>query len=82
MPKKKLLGIVINNYNNVRYGDFVVLLNAFGFVCMRTRGSHNIYRNHKIKRNINAQNVQGQAKGYQIRQFLAMVEEFQLVMED
>ena len=56
MNKHKLLARIMNNQKNVKYSDFVTLLNAFGFVNRRSEGSHNIYKNCKIARSVNAQN--------------------------
>ena len=42
MNKQKLLEKLTNNRKNVRYGDFVTLIEAFGFEYDRTKGSHAI----------------------------------------
>ena len=43
MTKKKLLARLMANQKNVKYSDFVTLIEAFGFELDRTNGSHNIY---------------------------------------
>ncbi len=73
---------LLNNRKNVKFSDFVLLLEAFGFKHMRSEGSHNIYRNDSITEIINIQNVNGEAKPYQIKQFLTVVEKHNLRMED
>ena len=55
---------------------------AFGYRLDRTKGSHHIYEHPEAIRPLNLQNHRGQAKPYQIRQFLRDVEEFQLTMRD
>ena len=82
MQKKRLLAIVINNRNNVKFNDFVLLLSYFGFKLRRTNGSHHIYKNYTIGKSINIQNIKGEAKSYQIKQFLEIIEEYELEMED
>ena len=82
MNKRKLLLRIINNDKNVRFDDFIVIVKAFGFKLERIKGSHHIFENPKINETINIQNVKGQAKPYQIRQFFAIVEKYKLYMED
>ncbi len=82
MNKQKLLARLLNNRKNVGFSDFTLLLDAFGFKLMRSEGSHNIYRNESIMEIINIQNVNGEAKPYQIKQFLTVVEKHNLRMED
>jgi predicted RNA binding protein YcfA (HicA-like mRNA interferase family) len=82
VSKKKLLRQILNNPKNVKFNDFVSILLAFGFVCTRTEGSHNIFKNTVVKEIVNVQNVDGEAKPYQIRQFFSLVEKYNLQMED
>ena len=81
MNKQKLLEKLKNSQKNVRYGDFVMLINAFGFEYDRTRGSHNTYMHLGIHKVINIQNNKGQAKPYQIKQFLEIINECNLELE-
>ena len=80
--KKKLLQQILNNQKNVKYNDFIVILEAFGFYRKRGEGSHNIYKNDTVSEIINIQNVDGEAKPYQIKQFLSIVEKYNLKMEE
>ena len=66
------------NVSNVRFGDFVRLIEAFGFRLDRTRGIHYIYRHDEIPDSVNIQSAGGQAKEYQIRQFLWLVEHYNI----
>ncbi len=68
--------------SNVRFGDFTDLVEAFGFTLIRTSGSHHIFAHPAIPELINLQDTGGQAKPYQIRQFLRLVERYNLTMED
>jgi len=81
LNKEKLLTQLQNNCKNVRYNDFVVLIKTFGFKLIRIKGSHNIFERPDVPEMINIQNDKGNAKPYQIRQFLYLVEKYNLQME-
>lgn len=68
--------------HNVRFSDFIDLVSAFGFSLLRSSGSHHIFSHPDIPELINLQDIGGQAKPYQIRQFLRLVERYNLKMED
>jgi hypothetical protein len=67
---------------NVRFGDFVDLVEAFGFHLDRRSGSHHIYIHPDVPEFLNLQDVRGEAKPYQVRQFLKLVERYDLRMEE
>jgi predicted RNA binding protein YcfA (HicA-like mRNA interferase family) len=58
------------------------LVEAFGFELSRTRGSHHIYEHPGVPEILNLQNVSGQVKPYQVRQFLQLVEQYSLKLEE
>ena len=58
------------------------LVEAFGFRLARTSGSHHIFAHPDIAELVNLEDVDAQAKPYQIRQFLPLVERYNLIMED
>ena len=60
----------------------VNLVEGFGFKLPRTDGSHHIFVRQDIPEIVNLQNVKGQAKPYQMRQFLKLVERHDLKLED
>ena len=66
---------------NVGFAEFCRLVEAFGFELRRVSGSHHIYRHPGVPRPLSLQPREREAKPYQIRQFLEMVEEFGLTME-
>ena len=85
MPPKKLLQrLARGQLSNVPFADMVTLVEAFGFKHARTAGSHHIYCHPGIPELINLQNVKGEAKPYQVRQFLRLVEKYniRLVLRD
>ena len=82
MSKRKLLKRILSGSKNVRFDDTVALAEAFGFRLSRVSGSHHIFVHSDIPELVNLQNVKGQAKPYQIRQFLHLVERYNLRLED
>ena len=82
MNKRKLLEKIYNNNKNVKFNDLVVLVEAFGFVLTRSNGSHLIYKNFEINEWLNLQNKNGEAKPYQVKQFLEYIEIYNLQMEE
>jgi len=76
-----MLQQILNNQKNVKFGNFVVILEAFGFYRARTDGSHHIYKRDDVCEIISIQNVSGEAKPYQIRQFFSVVEKHNLELE-
>ena len=82
MNKKKLLAKIKNNSENVRFNDFVTLINAFNFEIIRSKGSHFIYERKDVPEMLNIQNKKGKAKSYQVEQFLELIEKYNLELED
>ena len=80
--KEKLLQKILSGSRNVRFGDMGALVNAFGFRLSRTKGSHHIFTHPGIPELVNLQEVHGQAKPYQIKQFLNLIERYNLKLED
>jgi len=66
---------------NVAFDDMRRLVEGFGFELRRVSGSHHIFAHPEIPELINLQAVRGQAKPYQIRQFLRLVERYDLKLE-
>ena len=57
-------------------------MEAFGFRLARVSGSHHIYIHPSVPELVNLQNVNGKAKPYQVKQFLQIVEQYDLRLED
>jgi len=81
LNKRKLLATLIINKKNVKYNEFINLIQAFGFVLKRSAGSHNFYKHKNYPICLNTQNKNGEAKPYQIEQFLKLIEKYGLTME-
>ena len=58
------------------------LIEAFGFRLSRVSGSHHIFVHPDLAELLNLQEVDGKAKPYQIRQFLRLIERYNVRMED
>ena len=82
LNKRKFFAQILNNSKNVKYDDFVTLIKAFGYEYVRTNGSHNIYEHKDVPEPLNIQNRKGETKPYQVKQFLAFVEKYNLKLED
>ena len=60
----------------------IVLVEAFGFRLSRINGSHHIFVHSQIPELVNLQEKKGKAKSYQVRQFLQLVEQYNLKLGD
>ena len=60
----------------------VNMVEGFGFKLVRVNGSHHIFDHPGVTNAVNLQSVRGEAKPYQIRQFLRTVERHGLSLED
>jgi predicted RNA binding protein YcfA (HicA-like mRNA interferase family) len=58
------------------------MVEGFGFRLVRTSGSHPVFAHPTIPELVNLQEVNGEAKPYQIRQFLRIIEKYNLRLED
>ena len=80
--RRRLLQKLLSGSNNIRFAEAVACAEAFGFRLSRINGSHHIYVHDNVSELVNLQNVNGQAKPYQIRQLLRLIERYNLQMED
>jgi len=82
MKKPKLLRKAVSGSKNLRFNEMTALVESFGFRLARISGSHHIYSNPGIPELLNLQESEGMAKPYQVRQFLKLVERYNLVLEE
>ena len=83
MKRKKLLKRLSEGHlRNVAFGDIVTMVEGFGFRLVRTSGNHHIFSHPDVSELVNLQDVKGEAKPYQIRQFLRLVEKYNLRLEE
>ncbi|MHB8869111.1 MAG: type II toxin-antitoxin system HicA family toxin [Thermoleophilia bacterium] len=70
------------NPANVRFAQIIKLAEESGFIEARVSGSHHIFRHSEHRGAVlNLQDHKGRAKPYQVRQLLALVEEYRLLEE-
>jgi hypothetical protein len=67
---------------NVRFADLLDLVQGFGSRLWHISGSHHIFSHPAISELVNLQEVRGEGKLYQIRQFPRLVERYNLQLED
>ena len=82
MNKKKLLKKILAGSRNIAFSDMTKLAEAFGFRLARVNGSHHIFVHPEVSELVNLQDVDGKAKPYQVKQFIRIVENYGLNMED
>lgn len=68
-------GLLANPGATISFREFEKLLAAFGFTHARTTGSHRLYTHPKLSRPFPVQPAGKDAKRYQLREFLELVEE-------
>lgn len=79
----KLYALLLQSSNrSVDFRDFVAMVEAFGFANVRTKGSHRSFSHPASVRPLVLQPKGKDAKRYQIREFLDMVEEYGLTLEN
>ncbi len=79
--KQKLYRRLLINQKNVRFDDFVSILEAFGFSLNRITGSHHIFDHEDVPQSVSIQpDHNKQAKSYQVKQFLKLVEKYNLTL--
>jgi len=83
LNRSKLLErITHGHFRNVSFDDFVALVEGFGFRSARREGSQQAFVRPGVAEIVNLQPVLGEAKPYQIRQFLRLVEKYNLRLEN
>jgi len=80
--KRKIFDKALAGSKNIKFSEMVMLIEAFGFSLARISGSHHIFTHPQVREIVNIQNKKGEVALYQVRQFLSLVEEYNLTMED
>ena len=81
-PSKLYQRLLDNPRRVISFREFERLLLAFGFVLDRTVGSHRQYVHPEIARPLPVQPGRKEAKRYQVVQFLELVEEYGLHIDE
>lgn len=83
MDSKKLLERLKIHHQNVRFGDAVKLVKDLGFELKNIQGSHHIFSKENIPSLIDIQpDKNNEAKPYQLKQIVELVELYNLKLED
>jgi len=77
-PDKLYQQLLASKSRTISFRDFERLLRAFGFELDRTVGSHRQYVHPAIQRAFPVQPAGKDAKRYQVREFLELVERYGL----
>jgi len=70
------------NPKNVRFEHLCNLVQRFGFRFRGGKGSHRIFVREGVEELLNLQNAGGKAKPYQVRQFIKLVDKYNLQEEE
>ncbi len=82
MKNEKLFKKILGSSKNVAFQDVIKLAQSFGFKLDRVSGSHHIFIHEQIPDLINLQNAKGQAKPYQLKQLINLIERYDLKMKE
>lgn len=74
----KLWEKIRDNPKNVRFRDFCRLIEWFGFQPKGGRGSHQTFFHPGVREILDVQPLGGEAKPYQIRQLIRLVQQYKL----
>ncbi|MDF1596917.1 MAG: type II toxin-antitoxin system HicA family toxin [Acidimicrobiia bacterium] len=80
-PAQLLARIGQGRVDNVRFSDLIRLCRKLGFEIVRVSGSHHILARDGFAELLNLQEVHGDAKPYQVRQLVKLVERYNLRIE-
>ena len=79
------MGIVLyeklrRSIKNIRFQDLTKAVDLFGFELVRVKGDHHIFTRSDIPQALNLQpSKNNKAKPYQIKQFLNIIQEYELL---
>ncbi len=83
MKPQRLLERLQVSHHNVRFSDMERLVVSLGFRRVDGKGSHRTYEHARHRQaRLNLQSVKGEAKPYQIKQLMALVEEYDLRLDE
>jgi hypothetical protein len=74
----KLLDELKMNPKKIRFTRLCNIAEAFGFQTRKGSGSHRVYYREGVWEILNIQNEGGWAKPYQVRQFIKIIEKYDL----
>ena len=79
MDREEVYRELKGRVTNIRFEELCQAAESFGFKFKGGKGSHRIFVREGIKELLNLQDVKGKAKPYQVRQFIKLIEKYNLV---
>lgn len=80
-PAKLYAQLLQSTDRSIDFRDFIAMVEAFGFSHIRTKGSHRSFAHPECPALLVLQPKGKDAKRYQVREFLDIVEQFGLTLE-
>ncbi|PIU56112.1 MAG: hypothetical protein COS87_03115 [Chloroflexi bacterium CG07_land_8_20_14_0_80_45_17] len=81
MDKREIYEKLKKNPANVRFEEICKIAKLFGFRFRGGKGSHRIFVRAGIREMLNFQEVKGKTKPYQVKQFIRIIEKYNLLEE-
>jgi hypothetical protein len=82
MDKRSLYEQLKQNPKNIHFEKICKIAIVFGFRYRGGKGSHCVYVREGIRELLNFQNVNGKVKPYQVKQFIKIIEKYNLLWEE
>ena len=79
VKKREIYRKLKENPKNIRFEELCNAAELFGFKFRGGKGSHKIFVREGIREMLNFQNVKGKVKPYQVRQFINIIEQYNLM---
>ena len=81
MGKREIYQKLKGNPADVRFVEICKAAELFGFRFRAGKGSHRIFVRAGVREMLNFQEVKGKAKPYQVKQFIRVIEKYNLLEE-
>jgi len=81
VDKREIYEKLKKNPANVRFEEICKIAKLFGFRFRGGKGSHRIFVRAGIREMLNFQEVKGKTKPYQVKQFIRIIEKYNLLEE-
>ncbi|MBA7507636.1 hypothetical protein ES706_06356 [subsurface metagenome] len=81
MDKREIYQKLKRNPADVRFEEICKTAELFGFRFRGGKGSHRIFVRAGVREMLNFQEVKGKAKPYQVKQFIRVIEKYNLLEE-
>ena len=79
MDREEIYRDLKERVTNVRFEELCRAVELFGCKFKCGKGSHRVFVREGVKELLNFQDVKGKAKPYQVRQFIRLIEKYNLL---